>query len=90
MRTAVCAILLLLSLYQAEALKCNFCMSKGSSLCTTTSIQTCSEVSNACGDVILAAPFYYSWRMCMNMAVCQSYAQTPRVFAQCCSTDLCN
>ncbi|KAK2856696.1 hypothetical protein Q5P01_005431 [Channa striata] len=90
MRTAVCAIILLVSLYQGEALKCNFCMSKGTSLCATTSIQTCSGASNACGDVILSAPVQYSWRMCMNMAVCQSYVTTPGAVAVCCSTDLCN
>ncbi|XP_051283284.1 lymphocyte antigen 6D-like [Dicentrarchus labrax] len=90
MRTAVCTIFLLLSLYQGEALKCNYCFSKGGSLCTPTSIQTCSGSANACGAVIFQDPLNSSFRQCINMAVCQGYITTPGVIASCCSTDLCN
>ncbi|KAM3584985.1 uncharacterized protein V6R79_004406 [Siganus canaliculatus] len=90
MRAAVCAIFLLLTLYQGEALKCNYCFSKGSDLCSPTSTQTCSGLANACGAVILTGPISSSFRQCMNMAVCQGYIQTPGAFANCCSTDLCN
>lgn len=40
-----------------EALRCNFCYSKGGGLCTATSVQTCAGLTNACGAVILPAPF---------------------------------
>ncbi|KAM9334053.1 uncharacterized protein ABDE67_021780 [Symphorus nematophorus] len=90
MKAAVCAILLLLTLYQGEALKCNYCYSKGGNLCTPTTTQTCSGSANACGAVILTGALNYSFRMCMNMAVCQGYISTPGAFANCCSTDLCN
>ncbi|KAM6958478.1 uncharacterized protein LKV04_022467 [Tautogolabrus adspersus] len=90
MKSAACVVLLLLSLYQADALKCNYCFGKDSSLCSTTSIQTCPITMNACADVILQAPISRSFRSCMNMAVCQGYITTPGAFASCCSTDLCN
>ncbi|KAM7365242.1 hypothetical protein PAMP_016187 [Pampus punctatissimus] len=90
MKAAVCAVLLLLTLCQGEALKCNFCFSKGGVLCTPTSIQTCSGSANACAAVIFQGAINQSFRQCMNMAVCQGYIQTPGVFASCCSTDLCN
>ncbi|KAG7236075.1 hypothetical protein INR49_001356 [Caranx melampygus] len=90
MRAAVCAVLLLLALCQGEALKCNYCFSKGGDLCTPTTTQTCTPTANACGAVILSYPLQSSFRQCMNMAVCQGYIQTPGAFATCCSTDLCN
>uniref|UniRef100_A0AAZ1XBA2 UPAR/Ly6 domain-containing protein n=1 Tax=Oreochromis aureus TaxID=47969 RepID=A0AAZ1XBA2_OREAU len=90
MRAAVGAILLLLTLCQGEALRCNFCFSHNSNLCTPTSTQTCSGQANACGAVIFQGALRSSFRQCMNMAVCQGYITTPGVFAQCCSTDLCN
>ncbi|XP_041834512.1 lymphocyte antigen 6D-like [Melanotaenia boesemani] len=90
MKAAVCVVLLLSVLYQGEALRCNFCFSSDANLCTPTSIQTCSGISNACGAVILTGPLNYSFRQCMNMAVCQGFITTPGAFAQCCSTDLCN
>ncbi|KAK1876535.1 Xenoxin-1 [Dissostichus eleginoides] len=76
MRAAVFAILLPV-IYQGEALKCNYCISKESELCTPTGTQTCSGTANACAA-------------CMNMGVCQGYISTPGAFATCCSTDLCN
>lgn len=36
-----------------EALKCNYCTSEGGSLCTPTSVQTCTRSTNACGAIIL-------------------------------------
>uniref|UniRef100_A0A3Q2Y0T0 Snake toxin/toxin-like domain-containing protein n=1 Tax=Hippocampus comes TaxID=109280 RepID=A0A3Q2Y0T0_HIPCM len=90
MKAAVCAVLLLLALSQAKALKCHYCFSKGSELCEPTSIQTCSRSDDACGAVILQGIISGSFRQCMNMAVCQGYIQTPGAFANCCSTDLCN
>ncbi|XP_047432105.1 lymphocyte antigen 6D-like [Mugil cephalus] len=90
MKTTACVIIFLLTLYQGEALKCNFCFSKGGDLCTPTSVQTCSGFANACAAVIFQYPLNSSFRQCMNMAVCQGYITTPGVFAQCCSTDLCN
>uniref|UniRef100_A0A665TKG3 UPAR/Ly6 domain-containing protein n=1 Tax=Echeneis naucrates TaxID=173247 RepID=A0A665TKG3_ECHNA len=90
MRAAVCAIVLLLALDEGEALKCNYCFSKGGDLCTPTSTQTCSGSANACAAVIFSAPLHSSFRQCMNMAVCQGYIKTPGVFASCCTTDLCN
>ncbi|XP_018560004.1 lymphocyte antigen 6D [Lates calcarifer] len=90
MKAAVCALLLLLTLYQGEALKCNYCFSQGGNLCTPTTTQTCSGRANACAAVIFQAPLNRSFRQCMNMAVCQGYISTPGVFARCCSTDLCN
>lgn len=36
-----------------EALRCNYCFSDDSNLCTPTGIQTCSGSANACGAVIL-------------------------------------
>ncbi|XP_049919187.1 CD59B glycoprotein-like [Epinephelus moara] len=90
MKAAVCAILLLI-LYQGEALKCNYCFSKESSdLCSATSVQTCSGRADACAAVIFQGALRSSFRQCMNMAVCQGYVTTPGVFARCCSTDLCN
>ncbi|XP_059184181.1 uncharacterized protein si:dkeyp-80c12.8 [Centropristis striata] len=89
MKVAVCAILLLI-LCQGEALKCNYCFSKESDLCTPTSIQTCSGGANACGAVILTGPVTSSFRQCMNLAVCQGFITTPGAFAICCTTDLCN
>uniref|UniRef100_A0A3Q3WH07 UPAR/Ly6 domain-containing protein n=1 Tax=Mola mola TaxID=94237 RepID=A0A3Q3WH07_MOLML len=88
MRAAVCSILLLMALYQGEALRCNFCYSKGGGLCTATSVQTCAGLTNACGAVILPAPFSYSFRQCMDMTVCQGFIKTQGVIANCCSTDL--
>lgn len=38
--------------FPGEALRCNFCFSDDSVLCTPTSIQTCSGRANACGAVI--------------------------------------
>uniref|UniRef100_A0A671YG26 UPAR/Ly6 domain-containing protein n=1 Tax=Sparus aurata TaxID=8175 RepID=A0A671YG26_SPAAU len=90
MRAAVCAVLLMLTLCPGEALKCNFCFSKGSSLCVPTGTQTCSGSANACGAVVLTGALSNSFRQCMNMAVCQGFQQTPGAFATCCSTDLCN
>ncbi|XP_028254078.1 lymphocyte antigen 6D-like [Parambassis ranga] len=90
MRAAVCTILLVLLLCQGEALRCNYCFSKGGDLCTPTSVQTCSGRANACAAVIFQAPLYSSFRQCINMAVCQGYISTLGVLAQCCSTDLCN
>uniref|UniRef100_A0A3B4ZJS3 UPAR/Ly6 domain-containing protein n=1 Tax=Stegastes partitus TaxID=144197 RepID=A0A3B4ZJS3_9TELE len=90
MRAAVFTVLLLLMLYQGEALECNYCYSKGSDLCTPTGTQICSRSADACGAVILQGPLQVSFRQCMNMAVCQGYITTPGAFAQCCSTDLCN
>ncbi|CAI5637703.1 unnamed protein product [Oreochromis niloticus] len=90
MRVAVGAILLFLTLYQGEALRCNLCFSWQSDLCTPTSIQTCSAGQNACADVILQGDVRASFRQCMNMAVCQGFIKTPGVIALCCSTDLCN
>nr|XP_061803106.1 uncharacterized protein si:dkeyp-80c12.8 [Nerophis lumbriciformis] len=90
MRAAVSAVLVLLAFYQATALKCNYCFSKGSELCSPTSIQTCSGRNDACAGVILQVPISQSFRQCMNMAVCQGYIQTPGALANCCSTDLCN
>lgn len=89
MKTAVLSILLL-TIYQAEGLKCNFCMSAGSELCTPQSVQTCSWLHNACGAVILQSPINRSFRQCMNMDVCQSFIKTPGAIARCCDTDLCN
>ncbi|KAK5875091.1 hypothetical protein CesoFtcFv8_027619 [Champsocephalus esox] len=89
MRAAVFTILLLV-IYQGEALKCNFCFSKEADLCTPTSTQTCSGAANACGAVILTSPASASFRQCMNMGVCQGWISTPGAFATCCSTDLCN
>uniref|UniRef100_A0A3B4VBF3 UPAR/Ly6 domain-containing protein n=1 Tax=Seriola dumerili TaxID=41447 RepID=A0A3B4VBF3_SERDU len=90
MRAAVCTILLLLTLDQGEALKCNFCFSKGGSLCTPTSTQTCSGVADACSAVMMPYPLNSSFRQCMSMDACQGYIETPGVIARCCSTDLCN
>ncbi|XP_019959409.1 lymphocyte antigen 6D [Paralichthys olivaceus] len=90
MKAAACAILVLLALHQAEALTCNYCYSKGSKLCTSTTTQTCSRRMDACATVILPAPLNNSFRSCMNMAICKGYIQTPGVIASCCSTDLCN
>uniref|UniRef100_A0A672IYU9 UPAR/Ly6 domain-containing protein n=1 Tax=Salarias fasciatus TaxID=181472 RepID=A0A672IYU9_SALFA len=90
MKAEVCAILLLLTVYQGHTLQCNFCFSKGGDLCTATSTQTCSLTADACGAVILPYPLNSSFRQCMNMAVCQGYLETPGVIALCCSTDLCN
>uniref|UniRef100_A0A674NLE2 UPAR/Ly6 domain-containing protein n=1 Tax=Takifugu rubripes TaxID=31033 RepID=A0A674NLE2_TAKRU len=90
MRSAACAVVLLLMIYQGEALRCNYCFGKGTTLCTPTSVQTCSPLANACGAVILGSPLNSSFRQCMNMAVCQGYIKTPGAFASCCSTDLCN
>uniref|UniRef100_A0A3Q2ZKQ2 UPAR/Ly6 domain-containing protein n=1 Tax=Hippocampus comes TaxID=109280 RepID=A0A3Q2ZKQ2_HIPCM len=87
MKAAVCALLLLLALSQAKALKCHSCFSKGGELCESTSIQTCSGSDDACGAVILPKA---SFRQCINMTVCEGYAQTPGALAHCCSTDLCN
>ncbi|KAK5847741.1 hypothetical protein PBY51_016846 [Eleginops maclovinus] len=89
MRAAVFAILLLI-IYQGEALKCNYCFSMESDLCTPTSTQTCSGADNACGAVIVTGPASASFRQCMNMGVCQGFISTPGVYAICCSTDLCN
>uniref|UniRef100_A0A3Q0QXI6 UPAR/Ly6 domain-containing protein n=1 Tax=Amphilophus citrinellus TaxID=61819 RepID=A0A3Q0QXI6_AMPCI len=88
MRAAVCAFLLLLTLYHGEALTCNYCFSYYSDLCTPTSTQTCSIFDNACADVVFQGPVSASFRQCMNMAVCQGYITTPGVLAICCSTDL--
>uniref|UniRef100_A0A3Q1G2A8 UPAR/Ly6 domain-containing protein n=1 Tax=Acanthochromis polyacanthus TaxID=80966 RepID=A0A3Q1G2A8_9TELE len=90
MRTAVFTVLLLLTLFQGEALKCNYCFSKGSDLCSPTSVQTCSRSADACAAVIFQGALQSSFRQCMNMAVCKGYVTTPGVVAQCCSTDLCN
>ncbi|XP_061126487.1 uncharacterized protein si:dkeyp-80c12.8 [Syngnathus typhle] len=90
MKAAVCAVLLLLAFSQVEALRCNYCFSKGSDLCNPTSIQTCSRSADACAAVILQGLLSQSFRQCMNMAVCQGYIKTPGAFANCCSTDLCN
>ncbi|AWO95935.1 putative three finger toxin MALT0070C-like isoform 3 [Scophthalmus maximus] len=90
MKAAVCAILLVLTLHQGEALKCNFCFSKENDLCTSTSTQTCSGIANACAAVMFSFPPDRSFRSCINMAVCQGFVKTPGVFATCCSTDLCN
>uniref|UniRef100_A0A3Q0QXJ8 UPAR/Ly6 domain-containing protein n=1 Tax=Amphilophus citrinellus TaxID=61819 RepID=A0A3Q0QXJ8_AMPCI len=90
MRAAVCAFLLLLTLYHGEALKCNYCFSNDSNLCTPTGTQTCSGSANACAAVIFQGALSASFRQCMNMAVCQGYITTPGVLAICCSTDLCN
>ncbi|CAN9498363.1 unnamed protein product [Ophioblennius macclurei] len=90
MKAEVCVLLLLLTVYQGHALKCNFCFSKGGDLCTPTSVQTCSGLANACAAVILTSPINSSFRQCMDMTVCQGYIKTPGAFAQCCSTDLCN
>lgn len=89
MRAALGVILFFLTLYQGEALRCNFCFSWQSDLCTPTSIQTCPAGQNACADVIFQS-VSASFRQCMNMALCQSYVTTPGAIAQCCSTDLCN
>lgn len=90
MRAAVCAVLLLLTLYEGEALKCNYCFGKTGDLCQPTSTQTCSGRADACAAVIFTGALNYSFRQCMNMAVCEGYITTPGVFARCCSTDLCN
>ncbi|XP_061572018.1 lymphocyte antigen 6D-like [Cololabis saira] len=90
MRSEVCAVLILVILYQGEALQCNFCFSTGGSLCTPTSTQICSGRGDGCAAVLFGAPLNRSFRQCMNMAVCQGYISTPGVFARCCSTDLCN
>ncbi|XP_071381906.1 lymphocyte antigen 6D-like [Centroberyx affinis] len=90
MRAAACAILVLLTLCQGEALKCNYCFSKSGDLCSPTSVQTCSRTDNACASVLFLYPLHNSFRQCMNMAVCQGYMNMPNVAAQCCSTDLCN
>lgn len=90
MKAVVYAALFLLVLCHGEALKCNFCYSEGTDLCATTDTQTCSVMANACGAVILTQPLQYSFRQCMNMAVCQGFITTPGAFASCCSTDLCN
>uniref|UniRef100_A0A147AP78 UPAR/Ly6 domain-containing protein n=1 Tax=Fundulus heteroclitus TaxID=8078 RepID=A0A147AP78_FUNHE len=90
MRCAVGAFMILLVLCQGEALRCNYCFSSSSTLCTPTSIQTCTGNNNACGAVILTGALSRSFRQCMNMAVCQGFISTPGAFASCCSTDLCN
>ncbi|KAK5891324.1 hypothetical protein CgunFtcFv8_018592 [Champsocephalus gunnari] len=55
MRAAVFTILLLV-IYQGEALKCNFCFSNETDLCTPTKIQTCSGETHACGIMIMTGP----------------------------------
>uniref|UniRef100_A0A673AFY7 UPAR/Ly6 domain-containing protein n=1 Tax=Sphaeramia orbicularis TaxID=375764 RepID=A0A673AFY7_9TELE len=90
MKAAVFSVLLLLTVYQSEGLKCNFCFSKDSTLCSPTSTQTCPIGQNACGAVIITQPVQSSFRQCMNMAVCEGWKRTPGAFAICCSTDLCN
>uniref|UniRef100_A0A3Q3FWQ0 UPAR/Ly6 domain-containing protein n=1 Tax=Labrus bergylta TaxID=56723 RepID=A0A3Q3FWQ0_9LABR len=76
-------------LLSSDALKCNYCFGDDSSLCSTTSIQTCPWTMDACADVICRRPSVSrSFRSCMNMAACQGYIKTPGVFASCCSTDL--
>lgn len=42
--------------FTGEALRCNYCFGKGTTLCTATSVQTCSRLANACGAVILGSP----------------------------------
>ncbi|XP_072308069.1 uncharacterized protein [Eucyclogobius newberryi] len=84
------AVLCLLAVCPGEGLKCRSCFSKGPDLCDQTSVQTCSVLDNACGDVLVTQPKQYSFRSCMNMAVCQGWISTPGAFATCCSTDLCN
>ncbi|MED6243134.1 hypothetical protein ATANTOWER_015475 [Ataeniobius toweri] len=90
MRATVATFFLLLSLYQGEALRCNFCFSWSSDLCSPTSVQTCPVGQDACGAVILTGAVQSSFRQCMNMAVCQGFISTPGAYAICCSTDLCN
>ncbi|CAI5660667.1 unnamed protein product [Oreochromis niloticus] len=89
MRVALGVILLFLTLYQGEALRCYSCYSQQSDLCTDTHIQTCPAGQNACADLIFQA-VSASLRGCMNMAMCQGFITSPGVIAQCCSTDLCN
>uniref|UniRef100_A0AAQ6IV21 UPAR/Ly6 domain-containing protein n=1 Tax=Anabas testudineus TaxID=64144 RepID=A0AAQ6IV21_ANATE len=88
MRTVLCAVLLL-TLHLGEALKCNYCMSYEDGLCTGTSVQFCGATQDACGAVILQN-IGSSFRMCMNMGICQGWIQTRGAIAMCCSTDLCN
>uniref|UniRef100_A0A3Q2PI09 UPAR/Ly6 domain-containing protein n=1 Tax=Fundulus heteroclitus TaxID=8078 RepID=A0A3Q2PI09_FUNHE len=90
MNTAVGVFFLLLTLYQGEALRCNFCFSWSSELCNSTSIQTCPVGQDACGAVILTGPVQSSFRQCMNMGICRGFITTPGTIARCCSTDLCN
>ncbi|KAK7893560.1 hypothetical protein WMY93_022712 [Mugilogobius chulae] len=90
MKAVLFSVLFLLALRPGEGLKCRYCYSKSSDLCDPTSIQTCSVLNNACGDVIVTQPMQYSFRSCMNMAVCQGWITTPGAFATCCSSDLCN
>ncbi|KAL3045718.1 hypothetical protein OYC64_013884 [Pagothenia borchgrevinki] len=89
MRAAVFTILLLV-IYQGEALKCNFCFSMESELCTPTGTQTCSRADDGCVAVTLTGALSSSYRQCMNMAACQSWVSVPGVFGICCNTDLCN
>uniref|UniRef100_A0A8C5AA32 UPAR/Ly6 domain-containing protein n=1 Tax=Gadus morhua TaxID=8049 RepID=A0A8C5AA32_GADMO len=88
MKIAAWAILGLLALCQAvgpgDALQCNYCFSKGNDVCEATSVQTCSSLDNACGSVLFLYPLHNSFRMCMNMAVCQGYISMPNVAAICC------
>uniref|UniRef100_A0A8C6U0I4 Uncharacterized protein n=1 Tax=Neogobius melanostomus TaxID=47308 RepID=A0A8C6U0I4_9GOBI len=90
MRAVMCVVMFSLVLCPGGALKCYDCYSKGSELCDQTRVQTCSLLQNACGAYLSMCPLEYSFRSCMNMAVCQGWISTPGAFANCCSTDLCN
>ncbi|KAI4831431.1 hypothetical protein KUCAC02_000972 [Chaenocephalus aceratus] len=89
MRAAVFTILLLV-IYQGEALKCNVCFSNETDLCTPTKIQTCSGETHACGIMILTGPPSLCLRQCMIIQLCEDWISTPESFLTCCSTDLCN
>ncbi|PWA16735.1 hypothetical protein CCH79_00019554, partial [Gambusia affinis] len=77
MRFAAGVFFLLMTLHQGDTLRCNFCFSWSSELCTPTSIQTCPVGQDACGAVILTQSVQSSFRQCMNMAVCRGFITTP-------------
>lgn len=52
----LCVCVYVCVLFPGDALKCNYCFSKGGDLCTPTTTQTCPLTANACGAVILSYP----------------------------------
>ncbi|CAB1418792.1 unnamed protein product, partial [Pleuronectes platessa] len=73
MKAAVCAVLLLLTLYQAEALRCKYCFSNyGYELCDWDYSVTCSKFAPMC------VRFLYtrrggSFRWCATKKMCDAF-----------------
>ncbi|NP_001313481.1 uncharacterized protein isoform X1 [Danio rerio] len=78
--------------YTVMALKCNLCISKGTSLQCTPSVQTCFGSFDVCTHIQLRPQILgsASIRSCMTRSFCLIYTLNEDVNATCCNTDLCN